>query len=228
MPQSLEISIPEISFFLSGQVIEFAEQSTETILEGHQSKLKKLFNRFSNNSEKQQRRTKLRFHLFIAYLTLAAVELQASPYFRSHSQQIISVIVELLYESLNKDRKVFDAGDFIKDEEERNIILAQLRHVDSKAFGALTRLPRMGLAAIADMLFEKRLNEYRQLWISDIQRVGQQEGFMPLMPGKVYQHWSGERATSMESISFTMLLSAGLMPFSTAISKALGMMRIKG
>jgi len=84
----------------------------------------------------------------------------------------------------------------------------------------------MGLIAIVDMLLEKRSNEYREIWIYDMTRIGQ-DGFIALMPTRIYQHWSGENPRSMASISFGVLLSAGLVPFSANISQVLGMMRVK-
>ncbi len=50
---------------------------------------------------------------------------------------------------------------------------------------------------------------------------------MPLMPSRVYRHWSGENPRSMESVEFTLLLFAGLARFSDAMAETLGLMEIR-
>lgn len=230
MPQETLATIPEMSLFLTQEVFEFAKDSTTIILEGNQSKVKKILSRFSNNLEKERQRFKLNYHVAIAYVVVALVELEASNSFRSYARQILDGMVELFYEAVTESSKHIDAGlvvgdEFIKDQEERRIILAELRQADPK-FANLTGLPRLGLTAITDILFEKRLNEYRQIWISDMNRTSQ-PGFVALMPSKVYQHWSGADPKSFESLSFNILLFNGLLGFSTGIQQALGMMRVK-
>lgn len=224
MAQHSEFSIAETSHFLAQQIDEWAQQSAVAILEGHRNKFIKLLHRFSISLEQKRQRSRLSYHLFIAYLTVAAVELQRSTYFRSYSQEIIDGIVELFYESFKTLYAVGD--DFIRDVDEKEIIRVELRRNDANAFGSLSRLPTMGLTAIMNMLLEKRLNEYRQIWISDLEREGQ-PGYMPLMPSKVYQHWSGENPRSWQSVTFTIILHSGLAPFSTAIGQALQVIKIR-
>ncbi|MGI9068574.1 MAG: hypothetical protein ACR2HX_19500 [Pyrinomonadaceae bacterium] len=228
---SSEHSIADLARFLTEQLLEFSQRSTTTILEGRPSRVKKFINRFSKNPERERQRLKLQFHLFIAYLAVLAVELQVSEYWRPYSKQIVREAVDLFYGAIKDSGEAVDGGlvigdEFIKDPQERKIIMSELRRVDETFFAGLSGLPKMGLTAIADMLLEKRLNEYREMWIDDMTRIGQ-DGFIALMPTRVYQHWSGENPRSMASISFGVLLSAGLMPFSASISQVLEMMRVK-
>jgi hypothetical protein len=230
MPQETQATIPEISLFLTQQVFEFAKDSTTIILEGKQSKLEKIVSKFSNNPEKERQRFKLNYHVAIAYVVVALVDLEASSNFRSYARQILDGMVELFYEAVTESSKNIDAGlvvgdEFIKDHGERSIVLSELRQADPK-FSNLSGLPRLGLTAITDFLLEKRLNEYRQMWIADMQRINQ-PGFVALMPSRVYQHWSGADPESFESLSFNLLLFNGLMGFSTGIQQALGMMKVK-
>jgi hypothetical protein len=69
------------------------------------------------------------------------------------------------------------------DQTERDVVLSELK-LANPAFANLTGLPRMGLTAIADVLLERRLNEYRVMWIDDLMRM-HHDGFVALMPTKV-------------------------------------------
>jgi len=225
-----EMSLNELAGFLFLQIVEFSRGSATTILDGKPSKLKKLVSRFSRDPQKERDLFKLYFHLLIAYLAVVVVDLQMSARFHAETKRIIDQVVDLFYTALKQggapDDGLVVGDDFIRDAEERAIISSELRKVDPKVFGNMSGLPRMGLTAIADMLLEKRLNQYREMWIDDIKRITQ-DGFVPLMPTKVFQHWTGDSPRSYESLSFSLLLFAGLMPFSTAISQALGVINLK-
>ena len=83
----------------------------------------------------------------------------------------------------------------------------------------------MHLTDLADFLLEKRFNEYRNLWVSDMQRQTQ-PGFMASMPGKVYQHWSGQQANNFEAIEFNLLLFTYLTTLSAVVFKILSMVEV--
>jgi len=221
------VTVPELGLFLTEQILKFAEDSTKTVLEGNQNKLKRFISRFSKDPEAEQQRLKLHFNLFIAYLAVLVVDLQLSENFLPYTKPIVDEIVALFYGALKRNGGAVVFGDdFIKDEQERLIISSELRKVDPKVFGNLSGLPRLGLTAIADFLLEKRLNQYREMWLDDMKRIAQ-DSFVPLMPTKVFQHWTGGNPRGFESLSFSLLLFNGLMGFSTANSHVLGMMKLK-
>ena len=227
---STTISIPQIAVLITEQLFDYSRSSTKAILEGNDSRAKKLLGRFSKNAERDRQRQKLQFHLFIPYLAVAVVALHDSANFRSHAKQIVDEIVSLFYEAFNESSKPIDGGlvigdEFIRDQTERDIILAELKLVNP-ALANPTGLPRMGLTAIADMLLERRLNEYRVMWIDDIMRMDQ-DGFIALMPTRVYQHWSGRNPRSFESLSFSILLFGGLITLSTTLAKVFNLMDLK-
>lgn len=226
-----EHSIADISRACALNILDSSLDSTRTILDERPSKFKRLISRFKRDPEQDNQIFKLHFHLAIAYLAVLVVELQASEYFLPYAQAIVHDVVDVLYKFIQDASENLSGGlvvgdDFIKDPDERNLILAELRRNMPKVFGEQTGLPRIGLRAIADMLLEKRLNEYREMWIDDLMRMGQ-DGFMALMPTRVYQHWSGDNPRSWQSISFSVQLMAGLMPFSVTVSKVFTMTRVK-
>lgn len=182
------VTVPEVGAFLAQQIIEFSKGSTKTILEANQNKLKRFLGRFSKSPEADQQRLKLHFHLFIAYLAVAVVDLQLSEYFRPYTKPIVDELIAAFYGALKDSNGVQVFGDdFIKDEQERAVVSSELRKFDPKIFGHMSNLPRLGLTAIADMLLEKRLNQYREMWLDDMKRIAH-HGFVPLMPTKVFQH----------------------------------------
>lgn len=225
-----EHSIASIAQFFTMQILDWSVDSTKTILEGRPSRIKRLISRFKTDPERDRQQLKLHFHLFIAYLAVLVVELQTSEYFRPFAQEIVHGVIDLFYEYIEGAGENVHGGpvmddEFIKDKEERDIVL---RHFTS-ANPALLRdisLPRLRLTAIADMLLEKRLNEYREMWIDDLMRMGQ-DGFMALMPSRVYQHWSGDNPRSWQCLWFNLLLFSGLNVFSVTLSKVLATMRVK-
>ena len=146
-------TIPDVAYLIAEQMLELSHHSTKTILEGRDSRIKKLVTRFSKNPDIARQRLKLQFHLFIAYLAVVVVNLQLSDHFRPYTQHIVDEIVKLFYKAFNESSATIDGGlvvgeDFIMDPDERNVVLAELKRVDP----SFTGLPRMGLNAIADML----------------------------------------------------------------------------
>ncbi|HEV2883418.1 MAG TPA: hypothetical protein VGW36_01085 [Pyrinomonadaceae bacterium] len=227
---SYALNPPQVALLITEQLLDYSKSSTTAILEGNESRTKKLIGRFSKNAERDRQRLKLQFHLFIPYLAVAVVALRDSTNFCPHAKQIVDEIVSLFYEAFNESSKPIDGGlvigdEFIKDQTERDIILAELKLVNP-AFANLTGLPRMGLTATADMLLERRLNEYRVMWIDDIVRMDQ-DCFIAPMPTRVYQHWSGGNPRSFESLSFSVLLFGGLIALSTTLAKVFNLMDLK-
>jgi hypothetical protein len=232
--QVAEHSIADISRACGLNILDCSLDSTRTIrtlLDGRPSKFKRLINRFKKDPEQDDQIFKLHFHLAIAYLAVLVVELQTSEYFRPYAEAIVHDVVEFFYRFIEEASENLSGGlvvgdEFIKDPDERNVILTELRRNMPTVFGEHSGLPRIGLTAIADMLLEKRLNEYREMWIDDMMRM-HQDGFMALMPTRVYQHWSGDNPRSWQSVLFSVQLTAGLMPFSATVSKVLAMTRVK-
>jgi hypothetical protein len=186
--QASEHSIADIARVFAFNILDCSVDSTRTILEGRPSKIKRLISRFKKDPDRDSQTFRLHFHLAIAYLAVLVVQLQTSEYFRPYTQEIVHDVVDLFYKFIEEaGENVYGglvAGDeFIKDPEERNLILAELRRNMPTVFGEQSGLPRIGLTAIADMLLEKRLNEYREMWIDDMMRMDQ-DGFMALMPAE--------------------------------------------
>lgn len=224
-----EMAINELAGFLFLQIVDSSHSSASTILDGEPSKLKKLVSRFSRDPQKERDLFKLYFHLLIAYFAVVVVDLQLSNRFRPHAQLISGLVVDLFYTAINEsgapDDGLVDGDYFIRDAGEREIVLSHFTSANPALLGSVS-LPRLGLRAVADMLLERRLNTYRELWLDDLRRTDQR-GFVPTMPTKVYEHWSGASPRSFESLSFGSLLFAGLMPFSTSISLALDTIKLK-
>lgn len=224
-----EMSLNDLAGFLFLQIVEFSHGSANTILDEKSSKLKKLVSRFSRDSQKERDLFKLYFHLLVAYLAVVVVDLQLSDRFSPHAQRITDQVVGLFYAALDQgaapDSGLVEGDYFIRDADERAIVLSHFTRANPTLLGKVS-LPRMELRVVTDMLLERRLNTYREMWLDDLRRAGE-HGFVPMMPTKVYQHWGGGTPSSFESLSFGSLLFAGLMPFSDAISQALGVVHLK-
>jgi hypothetical protein len=226
----LRATIPEICEFIIGHVFGLAAEASKEILANDPSKgkIQKALNMFGNRKEKRLERLKLNFDLLIPFLTVAAVEIEASKRFNPYFRRMLDELIDLYHQGLGGFSKDLEAGIvdgnyFVKDLKERRLILNELR--TSPNLSDLTSLPRVGLTIIADVLLEKRFNEYRQIWISDLKRH-EQPGFIAEMPGKVYQHWSGQNAQNWESLQFNLILFAGLTGFSAALQNMLSTVEI--
>ena len=210
------LTIPEISFLIFHQIVEQAVAATKTIenkiIHSKRSTKRKLLGVFRMDETQYIERIKLNFDLLIPHITVAIVEAEADKRFNSHVKPIIYSIVDLHHEVLKTTHKeikggVFDGNYFVPDIEERRLILKKLE--GSNYLPKDITLPRMGLSVVSDCLFEKRLNEYRKIWISDMQRQ-HQAGFIALMPSKVYEHWSGKDYETNEGLIFNMCLTVHL------------------
>jgi hypothetical protein len=223
-------AIPEICEFIIGHVFGLAEETAKAILANDPSKgkIQKALNIFGNRKERRLEKLKLNFDLLIPFLTVAAVEIEASKRFNPYFRGMLDELINLYHQGLSDFRKDLEAGvvdgnSFVKDPEERKLILNDLR--TSPNLSALTSLPRIGLTVIADVLLEKRFNEYRRLWISDLNRHAQ-PGFIAEMPGRIYQHWAGQSAENWEALQFNLILFTGLTGFSAALQNMLSTIEI--
>jgi len=176
---------------------------------------------------------KLEFDLFIVFVVVASFDVEM--YNVSRDTNFHTVIMDGVCDLYFNDLKKFsqedpiknsvDAGFFIRDKDEIALFVDQLpphakTKVDINNFHCKTTLHTLAL-----LLFNKRFLEYQELWKSDmIKIVNKQPGFIPQMPHKVYEHWSGksgEASRTFESIMFIIELLTHLNSFSFALTKQL-------
>ncbi|NCO67026.1 MAG: hypothetical protein GW873_00500 [Nitrospirae bacterium] len=180
---------------------------------------------------KDAEKKKLEFDLSIAFIVVASfdVEMHAAEDKNLHTA-IMDGVCDLYFDDLRKFsqdhiKNSVDAGFFIRDKDEIALFVDQFpphakAKVDINNFRCKTTLH-----TIADLLFNKRFLEYQELWKSDmIKAVNKQPGFIPQMPHKVYEHWSGksgEESRTFESLMFTTQLFTCFSSFSLALSNQL-------
>jgi hypothetical protein len=158
---------------------------------------------------------------------VVAVDLQLSKNVESQFSVILDCLTDKFYEhlrALSKKVGYVAADEFLRDEEERRLILGQMRQ--NETLSHINTLPRMSLNSMADFILEKRFNEYRSLWISDMQRMNN-PAFLAMMPEKVYRHWSGNTEQNVDSMTFNMILFASLAKLSAITSGMLSIVAIK-
>jgi hypothetical protein len=225
----INATIPEICSVIYKDVTERAASTTKVILEnlsdGKKNKVQRILGLFQNSNEKKLERLKLNFDLLIPYLVVAAVEIEATSQFKPYFRTVLDELIDQYHNGLSKLSglgDVFDGDFFIRDPEERKLVLAELQR---SGLSNISALPRMGLNAISDLTLERRFNEYRASWISDLMDW-ERPGFVASMPGKVYQHWSGNNPRNWESIQFNLMLFAGLTDFHVLLAKILPMTKL--
>ena len=206
----------EVSQFVYLLALHAATKASEDIIENIEVK----------NKDTEEK--KLQFDLTIAFIFMASESVCGMAKWDKNLQtDIMDGVCDLYFKDLeefSQDIKhAVDAAFFLRDKDEIALFCRYLppnAKVDINNFHCQTTL-----SMLARLLFNKRFIEYQELWQSDMKKVvAEQSGFIPQMPHKVYEHWSGksgEESRTFESIIFTTELFTHLSIFSLAIAKQL-------
>jgi len=179
---------------------------------------------------KSAEKDKLEFDLSIAFIVIASDDACGMAKWNKNLQTaIMDGVCDLYFDDLKKFdqqdpiKNSVDAGFFIRDKYERALFCKQLppnAKVDINNFHCKTSLHTLAL-----LLFNKRFLEYQELWQSDMKKaLAKQPGFIPQMPLKVYEHYSGEsgeESRTFESLMFATLLFTYFSSFSLTLYKQL-------
>ena len=164
---------------------------------------------------------KLEFDLIIAFIVVA---LDSIPSMTKQEKRLRTIIMDgvcdLYFRELEKLPHVVDAGFFIRDKDERELFCAQLP--PTAKVNADNLHCQTTPFALALILFNKRFLEYQELWQLDMKKaLTKQPGFIPDMPHKVYEHWSGKSGEELRTFEFLMFATIELFTRFSSLSLAL-------
>ncbi|MBU0693130.1 MAG: hypothetical protein KKC11_00445 [Candidatus Omnitrophica bacterium] len=181
---------------------------------------------------KDAEKKKLEFDLSIAFIVKASdVVCGRIKWDNNLRKAIMDGVCDLYFADLEKFRQEghtknsVNVGFFIRNKDEIALFCAQLPQnakVDINNFHG--HGGKTSLYTLASLFFNKRFLEYQELLKSDTIKgvVNKQPGFLPQMPHKVYEHWSGkagEESSTMEPIMFVTVLDTHLCSFGLALAK---------
>lgn len=167
---------------------------------------------------------KLRFDLSIGFLVVAAVGVcNDRRWSETLQKEIMDGVCQRyiadLEEVSNRDPigNGVDAEFFVRDASERELFR---RYAGLKT----ERLPKTSLYTLAACLFQKRFLEYQALHLQDIETIWRHQNeprffYLPLMPQKVYEHWSGRQDKTFDRLKFFTTLNLYVSGFSLALAK---------
>lgn len=211
-------TIEQISNFISVHSIVSALDASKEIIEEMGIK---------NDNEQE----KLAFDLEIVFIVAASCSICGHYKLSSELQtKIMDKVCDNYYDRLqrlqNKDtlKATVDGEFFVRDEDEKNLCIDEFQHILGHK---IDKLPKTSLYNLALLLFRKRFLEYQKLLKQDEERMLTEGGFFPLMPDKVYVHWSGKESHTKESVIFSTTLFRRLTSFSLEISKLFAKITIK-
>lgn len=178
----------------------------------------------SNDLDSEEK--KLQFDLSIGFLVVAAVDVCNNRRWSETLQKeimdgVCQRYITDLEEFSNRDPigNTVDAEFFVRDASERELF---------KQYAGLKteKLPKTSLSALAACLFQKRFLEYQKLHLQDIQTMWRHQDeprffYLPLMPEKVYEHWSGRQDKTYDRLKFSTTLNLHLSSLSLALAKQL-------
>lgn len=192
---------------------------------------KNYFNNHPNDFSEADKEA-FEFHLLLAYLFLASEVVCTNPRWGSKLQKtIMDAVVDLFFKDLDKNRKDVKAASFIKDEQDKKIIILQIQqHLQNKTEKPPENIDGLttSLYALADFLLNDRLAEYRELHRKDVHAMfNQQEGYSRKLSVRLYEHWTGKKwERQWDQIGESTLIEIALTSFKSAITTLVSEVKI--
>ncbi len=182
----------------------------------------------SEKTSLNEEEKKLQFDLSIAFLFMASDCVCGNRRLDGGFQtELMDGVCNRYIEDLEKYREQdpihnsVDADFFIRDAGER-ASFRRYANLDTD------KLPKTDLYTLASCLLQERWLEYRELHKQDIQdTLTKRPGFVPRMPQRVYEHFSGEKSRTPERLMFTVELYTRLAAFGLTLTKQLSEISVK-
>lgn len=202
-------TLTEVNHLVCQEAIKAANKTADDIIENIKIK------------NKETERGKLQFDLSIAYIFMAldGVSCMAN-WSQSLRAAVMNGVRDLYFTHLEKFRlkNYVNVASFVRDMSERELVYDRAGVMTAEDLDEL----EISLFSLADILFEKRVLEYRNLNAMDTKAaLTEQPGYISKMPLKVYEHWSGKKSGTPDSLIFSLNLDRCLTVCSLAIAKQL-------